>query len=91
MWHLSAGILGAALLHGPRRDDVEALHHHRLGQQRRQVLSVGLGILVHPPVVAHVHQDLPWWTLRCGNDRVSIVIVPIGIVPRGLLELSARL
>ena len=64
--HLPAGVLGAALLHGPGGDDVEALHHHRPGQQRRQVLGVGLWVLVHPAVVTHVHQDLPWWDSR-GN------------------------
>ena len=69
--HLPAGVLGADLLHGPGRDDVEALHHNCLGQQRGQVLCVGLGVLVHPPVVAHVHQDLPWWTAWESVQHVS--------------------
>lgn len=55
--YLRAAVSEAALLQSPGRDDVEALHHHGVRQQRGQIFGVGLGILVDPPVVADVHQD----------------------------------
>lgn len=57
MMYLRAAVLEAALLQSPGRDDVEALDHDGVWQQRGQIFGVRLGILVDPPVVADVHQD----------------------------------
>lgn len=55
--YLCAAVSEAALLQSPGRDDVEALDHEGVWQQRGQIFGVRLGVLVDPPVVADVHQD----------------------------------
>lgn len=57
MTYLRAAVSEAALLQSPGRDDVEALDHDGVRQQRGQILGVRLGILVDPPVVADIYQD----------------------------------
>lgn len=57
LMYLRAAVPEAALLQSPGRDDVEALDHDGVRQQRGQIFGVRLGILVDPPVVADVHQD----------------------------------
>lgn len=55
--YLRAAVLEAVLLQSPGRDDVEALDHDRVRQQRGQIFGIGFRILVDPPVVADVDQD----------------------------------
>lgn len=54
--YLRAGVFGVALLQSPGGNDIKAFDHHGVWQQRGQIFSVRLGILVYPPVVTHIHQ-----------------------------------